>query len=107
MSDLIITTKDELENLIQQSVRKIFNEQPKEKVLQEPKDQFLNIDEASVYLSLAKQTLYGYTSNGIIPFIKRAKRVLFLKSDLEKWLMEGRKLTIQETREKLMREGKI
>jgi len=107
MNNLIVTTHEELETLIQNSVRKIFNEQPKENVQPEPQDKFLNIKDAAKFLNLAEQTLYGYTSKGLIPFIKKAKRVLFLKPELEKWLMEGRKLTIQETKEKLIREGKI
>jgi len=108
MSDLIITTKEDLENLIQASVRKVLSEQIKqEPVHQETEDKFLNIKEASQYLNLAEQTIYGYTSKGLIPFIKRAKRVLFLKSDLENWLMQGRKMSIEELRVQLIKEGKI
>lgn len=107
MNNLILTTQDELETLIQKSIRKVFNEQPKEQPTLEPKDKFLNIKEAAQYLNLADQTLYGYTSKGLIPFIKRAKRVLFLKSDLENWLMQGRKMSIEEIKVKLIQEGKI
>ncbi len=108
MSDLIIATKEDLENLIQASVRKIFSEQTKqEPIQQEAEDKFLNIKEASQYLSLAEQTIYGYTSKGLIPFIKRGKRVLFLKSDLENWLMQGRKMSIEELRAQLIKDGKI
>jgi excisionase family DNA binding protein len=106
MNNIILTTPDELENLIQSSIRKVLSEQniATHKVANE---KFLTIKEAAEYLNLAEQTLYGFTSKGLIPFIKRAKRVLFLKADLEKWLKQGRKLTLQETKEKSIREGKI
>lgn len=57
---------------------------------------FLTISEASKYTNLAKQTLYGLTSKRGIPFIKRSKKIYFKKSDLEKWLLEGRKYTKNE-----------
>ena len=108
MNELIITTNEDLENLIQASVRKVLSEQSKpETVQQDAEDKFLNIKEASQFLSLAEQTIYGYTSKGLIPFIKRAKRVLFLRSDLENWLMQGRKMSVEELKVQLIKEGKI
>lgn len=56
----------------------------------EPTDKLLTIDEASEFLSLAKQTLYGLTSKGEIPHIKRSKRLYFTKVDLLEYLREGR-----------------
>src|SRR5690349_7004215 len=106
MSNIILTTTDELEVLIQKSVRKVLSEQSKDQV-QEAKNKFLTIKEAAELLNLAEQTLYGYTSKALIPFIKKGKRVLFLKSELEKWIMQGRKLTIEEMKQKLNREGRI
>lgn len=106
MSNIILTTTDELESLIQQSLRKILNECTGSKQEKE-KEKFMSIQEASDFLDRSVQTLYGYTSRGTIPFIKKGKGIRFLKSDLEKWLMEGRKLTIEEMKEKFAREGKI
>jgi len=70
MSNIILTTTDELENLIQKSVRKIFNEQVKDQS-QEEKTKFLTIKEAGEFLHLAEQTIYGYTSKGLIPYQER------------------------------------
>lgn len=106
MSNVILITPVELETLIQQTLRKVLSEHSGSKQEKE-QEKFLNIEQAAEFLGLAVQTLYGYTSKGIIPFIKRGKSVRFLKSDLEKWLKEGRKLTIEEMKEKLKREGKI
>lgn len=57
---------------------------------------FLNLKEAAVFLKLAKQTLYGYTSKQLIPFIKKGKNLTFEKAKLEAWLMDGRKQTQSE-----------
>lgn len=107
MPELIITTKGELEDLIQASIRKALSERQIETKKQEIEDRFLSIAEASRFLNLAKQTIYGYTSKGLIPFVKKSKRVLFLKSDLENWLLQGRKSSVQELKAQLRREGRI
>ena len=61
-----------------------------------PENSLFNVTEASDFLDLAPQTLYGYTSNRTIPFIKKGKKIYFRKLDLEKWLSDGRKLTKDE-----------
>ena len=94
MINLIVTTKEELESCIEGVLKKCLGSQDKSTVPHV--DEFLTIDEAAKYLNLAKQSIYGFTSKGQIPFIKRAKRLLFRKSDLEKWLLEGRKKSITE-----------
>lgn len=37
----------------------------------------------------ATQTIYGWTSNGQIPFHKIGKRIYFVKSELDEWLSHG------------------
>lgn len=59
-------------------------------------DKLLSIQEAAIFLNLAQQTLYGFTSNRTIPFIKKGKKLYFRKSDLEQWLTDGRKATVKE-----------
>lgn len=59
----------------------------------------LSLEEAATFLNLGKQTMYGYTSNRTIPFIKRGKKLYFQKDELEKWLMEGKKMTKSEIEE--------
>lgn len=100
MEKIIVTTQDELTAIIEATVIKLLEGQIliKQEI---PSDKFLTIDEAADYLNLAKQTLYGFTSKNLIPHIKRAKRILFLRSDLDKWLLEGRKSSRQEINEKL------
>lgn len=37
----------------------------------------------------AEQTVYGWTSARKIPFHKRGKSILFLKSEIDEWLQQG------------------
>lgn len=83
---IILTTPEELKTLIGESVRSALSDhQPLQS------GPYLGIDEAAAYLNLKKQTLYGFTSSRSIPFLKRAKRLLFLKDDLDAWLAQGRR----------------
>ncbi len=42
---------------------------------------FLTLDEASKYLKLSKNTLYGYTSKSLIPHFKIQNRKIYFKID--------------------------
>ncbi len=89
MAELIIINKDDLEVLIQDALFKSLQKQQMNN--QEEGEKFFSLEEAAKFLQLAKQTLYSFTSQRTIPFIKRGKKLYFRKSDLEKWLNEGRK----------------
>lgn len=45
----------------------------------------------------SKPTVYGWVCLGIIPVHKGGKKLRFLKSEIDNWLMEGRKKTLAET----------
>ena len=91
---IIVTTQDELEQLIQTSVKKALSEQASEG--SKSQNLLFTVDQASEFLNLAKQTLYTFTSKRQIPFIKRGKKLYFKKADLESWLNEGKKATEKE-----------
>lgn len=99
MTNIIVTTKDELEGIIESSVYKAFSTHvPQENSNQ---DDFLTISQAAEYLNLAKQTLYGFTSTNQIPFIKKGKKFHFRKADLQAWVLEGKQKTIVEIQKEL------
>ncbi|MBL0049665.1 MAG: helix-turn-helix domain-containing protein [Bacteroidetes bacterium] len=98
MSKMILTTEAELGELIQKSVREALNEQ-KNGSLTIPVKEILTLKECAAYLDLAPQTIYGYTSNRLLPFIKRGKKLFFEKSKLEKWLQDGRHKSVDELNE--------
>ncbi len=59
-------------------------------------DELLSISEASIFTGLKVPTLYSKASLGTIPVNKQAGRLYFLKSELTKWIREGRRKTLSE-----------
>lgn len=51
-------------------------------------DQRMDVAEAQNYIPghPAVQTIYGWTSNNMIPYHKVGKRIYFVKSELDAWL---------------------
>ena len=51
-------------------------------------DQRMDVTEAQKYIPghPAVQTIYGWTSNNMIPYHKVGKRIYFVKSELDAWL---------------------
>ena len=80
---LMIKKLDELANKV---------ESLKEKAEAAPLDEWMNLKELCAYLPNhpAEQTVYGWTSTLQIPFHKRGKRIMFLKSEIETWLHDGK-----------------
>lgn len=62
----------------------------------EAPDKLLTIDEASIFLRLAKPTIYSMCSRGKIPYMKRAKKLYFSKDELMIYLKAGRVRTNTE-----------
>ena len=94
MAEIIVTTKSELENLIQNCVRQALSEHTPH--TKDTANDILSVEQAGAFLNLAKQTLYGFTSKNEIPFFKRGKKLYFRKSELEHWLTQGKQKTIIE-----------
>jgi excisionase family DNA binding protein len=61
-----------------------------------PVKEIMTIADAMVYLNLAKPTLYRMTAHNEVPFIKKNHKVYFHRTDLEKWLLEGKQKTRSE-----------
>jgi hypothetical protein len=99
----ILTTPAELARVIEGTIRKIHAET----TIKEGSSphEFLNIEQASEFLNLSKQTLCSYTSTNRIPFIKRSKKLYFQRSILEKWLLEGRKKSNYEIEQEINRKS--
>jgi excisionase family DNA binding protein len=94
MSNIILTTTEELEAIIHKCILKALRDRA---VAATPvTKELFNLAEACDYLHLAEQTMYGYTSNRTIPFIKMRKILYFRKTDLDLWLSQGAKPTKDE-----------
>jgi excisionase family DNA binding protein len=87
-------TPEELELLIENSIRKILSAQqpPKES----EGDELLTAKEAATFLSLTVPTLYGKVHNREIPNSKQGKRLYFSKLQLIAWVQSGRRQTSSE-----------
>jgi excisionase family DNA binding protein len=90
---IIVIEKNDLEQLIQDVVKNALNQSALKK---EYPNLFLDISEAAAYLKIAKQTLYGLTSSRMIPYFKKGKRLYFRRTELDHWLMDGKKATQSE-----------
>ena len=74
----LIEKFDRLENLIESAVSPKTDEV-----------QWLDIDALCEYLpdKPAKQTVYGWVCKKTIPFHKKGKKLQFLKSEIDRWLL--------------------
>ena len=91
MTNLIVTTPEQLATLIDQSVRKALAEHSQKSSY--PDDFPINIDEAAAFVRKPKSTIYQLTSTRQIPFNKVGKQLLFFKKDLLSWIEESKKKT--------------
>ncbi|MDO9187586.1 MAG: helix-turn-helix domain-containing protein [Bacteroidia bacterium] len=90
MTEIIITSKTELSEIVQASVRKVLSEQTQS---QPELQDLIPIDEAMKITNLARQTIYGLVYNRKIPFIKRtgSRKLCFSRKALLAWIQEGGK----------------
>lgn len=60
----------------------------------------LNIQEASKLIGKKVATIYGLTSQRVIPFCKQGNKLYFFKDELLKWISEGGKQEIESLADK-------
>ncbi len=62
-------------------------------------DRWFDLNELCIYHpdKPSKPTVYGWVHSGLIPVHKGAKRLRFLKSEIDNWIKQGRKKTLAET----------
>jgi excisionase family DNA binding protein len=77
---------------IRQMLLSLSNDKPAEP------DRWLNLDELCQYHpdKPSKMTVYGWVHNGSIPVHKGGKKLRFLRSEIDGWLLQGRKQTNAE-----------
>ncbi|MCX6312830.1 MAG: helix-turn-helix domain-containing protein [Bacteroidetes bacterium] len=91
---LFTLNKDELKELLKQAVRDVMKEDSIN--LNGEDEDYLNTEQAAKFLHYKVSTIYDKTSNKEIPFIKKGGRNVYLKSELEQWLKEGKVKTKKE-----------
>ncbi|MBY0436303.1 MAG: helix-turn-helix domain-containing protein [Cyclobacteriaceae bacterium] len=87
---------NELETLIENSIKKVLGTQKSEQ--QTEPDRWFDLTELCNYLpdKPAKATAYGWVHTGAIPCHKGAKKLRFLKSEIDQWLKTGKRKTVAE-----------
>ena len=61
---------------------------------QPEEDRLLTVEELQKFLpeTPAKQTIYGWVNDRLIPYEKHGKRLYFRKSCIDNWLSKGRQI---------------
>jgi len=99
MNDILLSPirLDEMESLVQKSVKKALDQYGIGKLNTEPEDEpLMTIHEAANLLRIAVPTMYSYVSRREIPFIKKRQRLYFDRKQLQEWLRSGQQRTSAE-----------
>jgi hypothetical protein len=89
--------QEELKELISGAVNEALSKIDKTKSAPQV-DQWLTLEQLCEYRpeKPAKATVYAEVSKGLIPVHKKSKRLIFLKSEIDAWIKNGRKKTTAE-----------
>ena len=85
-----------------ESLEEMVNELSNQKDVPE-QPEWMDIDGLRQYIPShpAKQTIYGWVNDKLIPYYKTSKKLTFKKSEIDEWLHQGRR----KSSEDLMREA--
>ncbi len=91
MNNLELTLK----SIVSEAVKEALSDMQSLSVKTEPKsvvNKMMSLDELREYLPdhPARQTIYGWVNNRLVPFEKHGRRLLFKKSKIDEWLNNGR-----------------
>jgi excisionase family DNA binding protein len=56
---------------------------------------YLDMENLSEYIHLSKSTIYKMVCNKTIPYIKLGTRTLFVKDQIDKWVLSGGQMSIE------------
>lgn len=109
MSEVIVLTKDELVEIIEDTVnKKLESERHRREDIvansedfNTDRDRWLSIEDLMNYIPThpSRQTIYRWTMTKSIPYYKRGRSLQFKKSDIDQWLDCSRHKTYEEIRE--------
>jgi predicted DNA-binding transcriptional regulator AlpA len=76
-------------NSIEKAIEKL-------KAVSNDEEDFMNIDQVSSFVGLAKPSVYGLVHKQKIPYFKASSRLYFKKSEIVNWITSSRVKTKQE-----------
>ncbi len=94
----ISLSKSDFQDLVAETVNACLRRNPQPAQPTET-DRWFDLNELCIYHpdKPSKPTVYGWVNDGTIPVHKGAKKLRFLKSEIDNWLKQGRKKTLAET----------
>lgn len=106
MTEYIVLTKDELVEIIENTVQRTLMEQRADGLVDNIDantnwDKWLSVEDLMDYIPShpSKQTIYRWTMSKYIPHHKRGKSLQFKKSEIDQWLDDAKRKTTDEIRE--------
>lgn len=106
MTQYIVLTKDELVEIIEDTVQRTLKGQRADGLVDNidantNQDRWLSIEDLMDYIPShpSKQTIYRWTMSKYIPYHKRGKSLQFKKSEIDQWLDDAKRKTTDEIRE--------
>jgi len=89
MNEIILTTPEQLDEIVQKAIKKILPDDREEKPQKVPDT--CSVEQALSFLSengytLSKSKLYKMTANKIVPFRYFGRRIIFSRNELLKWI---------------------
>jgi len=99
MQNVVLSTRnidDFISDVANEVVKRIAHQL--EESPQFEKDRWFNLDELIQYHpnKPKKPTVYSWVNKGLIPHHKQGRKLAFLKSEIDSWLKEGKRLTPSE-----------
>lgn len=91
--ELILERLDRIERAIAQITI------PAEK---QPVDELMDLKEVAAYLKIATSSIYRLPHTNSIPHYKKAKKLIFKKSEIDKWLFATRRKTRDEIQQEAL-----
>lgn len=102
--ELSILTREEIREIIREEFEYISRDFSKSIIKaissiekQEPEKELMNLAEFVEYLpeKPANQTVYCWVNAHKVPYEKIGKKLFFRKSDIDEWIKNGRKISIE------------
>jgi len=93
---LALLSENELNTVVEKAVVKALSEYTPSPTIIPTTEEWLTVDQLASYIHFKKPTIYGYVSAKRIPHYKRGKILLFLKSEIDHWLLSARQSTKTE-----------
>lgn len=81
----------ELNSKVDRLLESVVNARP-----QVQAERYLSVEETADFLNLSVPTIYSKVSKRELPYMKRGKRLYFLREDIEAYLKGGRIKTVKE-----------